>query len=88
MTRTFKISGIKYCIEPEDVGLNEDDYALRSDYLAACEQEIDGILETLPDELTVTLGEDSDGDLEDDLADAISDATGWLVEGFNYEEVE
>ena len=25
----YKVSGIVYCIEPEDVGLNEDDFAQR-----------------------------------------------------------
>lgn len=83
----YKVSGIVYCIEPEDVGLNEDDFALRSDYLKACDDEIDGILEELPSELIIDLGDDSDGDLEDDLAEAISDETGWLIEGFNYEEL-
>ncbi len=84
----YKVSGIVYCIEPEDVDLSEDDFALRSDYLKACDDEIDGILEGLPSELIIDLGDDSDGDLEDDLAEAISDETGWLVEGFNYEKYE
>ncbi len=85
--RKFIVSDIHYCIEPEDVDLNEDDYALRSDYIEACEKEIDRIVDSLPDEITVTLNNETDENIDDDLANAISDKTGWLVGAFSYEEV-
>ena len=86
----YRVFNIDYCIEPEDLEINEDDYALRSDYLRDCENVIDGILEDLPDELFLELDfwEEECFDTEEELADAISDITGWLVNSFDYEKVE
>ena len=46
----------------------------------------DGIVSTemnLPDEMIVEV--DGIIDIESEVADAISDKTGWCVEGYNYE---
>lgn len=48
--------------------------------------ESDGIVHTdldLPTEMTLTI--DNSNDVETLISDAISDKTGWCVEGFNYE---
>jgi predicted Abi (CAAX) family protease len=45
----------------------------------------DGETVELPQELTLELDDDADPSLE--LADAISDKTGWLVNGFQFEVV-
>jgi len=87
---TYRLYNINYCIEPEDLELNEDDYALRSDYLHDCENEIDGILEDLPDEMFITVDEENftPDELEDVFSDHISDETGWLVYDYDYEKEE
>lgn len=46
----------------------------------------DGIVSpemNLPDEMTLVI--DGSLDVESEIADAISDKTGWCVEGYNYE---
>ena len=48
--------------------------------------ESDGEINTdldLPTEMIIDLGEDVD--IEDEIADIISDKTGWCVEAYNYE---
>ena len=48
--------------------------------------ESDGIVHTdldLPSEMTLVI--DGSLDVESEIADAISDKTGWCVEGYNYE---
>ena len=86
----YRVFNIDYCIEPEDLELNEDDYALRSDYLRDCENEIDGILEDLPDELFLEVDDEEValGHTEEILSDMISEETGWLIYGYDYEKVE
>ena len=84
----YRVFNIDYCIEPEDLEINEADYALRSDYLRDCENVIDGIIEDLPDEIFFEVDDYEPCDLEEELADAISDRTGWLVNGFDYEKVK
>ena len=68
----YYITNINYCIENED----------------CTEKEREEIVKTLPTELIVELGPYSDFDVESDLAEFISDETGWLIEGFNYREIE
>lgn len=86
---TYRVFNINYSIEPEDIiYINEDDYALRSDYIQACEDEVNSIIDDLPTEIEVKIDDDFDGDLDDELSDAISDVTGWLVEGFDYEKLK
>lgn len=92
-SKKYKVKNISYHITPEDVDLDEDDFALRSDYLAACTNKINEIIENLPSELIVSVsGEDfdtgTDDELDDILTDIVSDETGFLVESFEYDEVD
>ncbi len=86
----YKITEIEYDIEPEDVedGIDEDDYALNSDFVKACEDKVDEILETLPVEIKVMTTKDflEESDLQEFLAEEITDRTGWLVKSFKYEK--
>lgn len=86
---TYRLFDIDYCIEPEDLELNEEDYALRSDYLRDCENEIDRILEDLPNEMFITIDEENftPDELDDVFSDHISDETGWLIKSYRYEKV-
>ena len=48
--------------------------------------ESDGVIHTdldLPNEMTLII--EGDVDIEDEIANVISDTTGWCVEGYNYE---
>ena len=87
----YKVTNINYNIEPEDMAdeFDEDDFALRSDYIAECEKRIEEIEENLPSEMTVEIDDKTDADdVDDEISDIISDKTGWLVSGFNFEKVE
>jgi len=92
----YKVTNISYYIGHEDVSddLDEEDFALRSDYIEECDNRIAEIEESLPTEMIVDVSDDPDSfmrvfniDLRDEIMDAISDKTGWLVNGFDYEEV-
>lgn len=85
----YKVTNISYYIGHEDVSddLDEEDFALRSDYIEECDNRIAEIEESLPAEMIVEVPDDPDIDLDDEIMDAISDKTGWLVNGFDYEEV-
>ena len=53
---TYRVFNINYSIEPEDIiYINEDDYALRSDYIQACEDEVNSIIDDLPTEIEVKI---------------------------------
>jgi len=90
----YRVFNIDYCIEPDDVGLNEEDYAMRSDYLRDCENEIEIILEELPAEYFFEIDEKDYKrkldiyDIEEILSNRISDESGWLVYDYEYEKVE
>ena len=86
----YKITNIRYYIGHEDVAdeFDEEDFALRSDYIEECDNRIAEIEENLPTEMIVELPDDPDIDLDDEITEAISDKTGWLVSGYDYEEVE
>lgn len=48
--------------------------------------ESDGVIHTdldLPNEMTLVI--EGDVDIEDEIANVISDNTGWCVQGYNYE---
>lgn len=97
----YKVTNIKYNIEPEDVsdeadeffGIEEDEeiedhYIFQNNYDKKCEEIIDGIFEKLPSEMIVEIDDDTDADDVDDvISDVISDKTGWLIESFNFEPV-
>lgn len=87
----YKVTNINYNIEQEDVAdeFDENDFALRSDYIAECEKRIEEIEENLPSEMTVEIDDETDAeDIDDKISDIISDKTEWLVSGFNFEKVE
>ena len=75
----MKITNIKYFIEYYDiVDIVPEDFALYSDYAEACDKAIAEIEEGLPNEIEVP-----DDSTEEDIADFISDETGWLVESYS-----
>lgn len=89
MIGKIRIKQIEYNIEPEDIrDIEEDDYALRSDYIKECENRVDEILESLPSEITVSTDKifTKELDLQEFLAEEITDRTGWLVKSFEYEK--
>lgn len=81
----YDVYGIAYAIGIEDVveQFDEEEYALASDYNAACEDRIAEIEEALPASLVVEIDE-SEENQEDAIADAITKITGWLCESFMY----
>ena len=95
---TFKVWNIDFAVEDEDVeGIlydeltagNDDVYEdIDFDY-ETIENKRKEIIDKLPAEMRIEVdGFESDWDLEDKLADAISEETGWLVNGFNYELID
>jgi len=86
----YKITEIEYDIEPEDFQdeIDESDYALRSDFIKDCESLMEDKLESQPSEMEVELDDEfgDEQDIQDKLADEISDRTGWLVKSFKYEK--
>jgi hypothetical protein len=87
---TYEITQIEYCIEEENLELNENDYENYDDYEKACEDLIAEIESELPSRIVVDFDFDDDDDEEDieyALCDYITDMTGWLVNNFCYEEV-
>lgn len=86
----YRVAGIEYSIEPEDVmdEFDEDSFALRSDLIEACENRIDEILENLPSEMVVEIEDyEEDEDIDDAICDAVSERTGWLVKGLSYQKL-
>jgi hypothetical protein len=87
---TVKTTHIDYCVEEEDVCWQFDnDAELEEDseeYYDAIHSTIEQIKESLPQEITLNIDCDED-DLDDMVCDAISEQTGWLINGFEYEIV-
>lgn len=84
MVYTVKCTNIRYSVTDEDVicGLppnaSEDEIA----------KEIEFVKQDLPDEVTLKLEADSKEEITADyVADELSEQTGWLNEGFDYEIV-
>ena len=63
-----------------DYDIEEDDYEDLDQY--------NEILHGLPDEMTLTVLVEAGEDLTELLADEITDATGWLINSFNYMVIE
>jgi len=84
----IKVTSVDYCIEEEDVCWQFDNQAdLEEDsdeYYDAIHQEIKRIKESLPQTMLLEIGCDKT-DLEDMVVDAISNETGWLINGCTYE---
>ena len=91
----YRVYNIDYCIEPEDLEINEDDFDKmvdENDFDDFIEEKMNEILEDLPDEIFVDFVDDGvyedELEFEGRLADAVSDLTGWLVSSFEYEKVK
>jgi len=82
----IKVTFVDYCIDWEDIDSNfdvpedMDDEDLEEWY----EIKIDEIKQSLPQELELEI-ECEEEDLEDLIADTISEETGWLNNSFTYE---
>ena len=68
-----KITNIIYDLDSDGIDLAYDED----------QKEIKEIEKKLPKEMTLELPDDCD--VEDEIADIISDKTGWCVQGYNYE---
>ena len=79
-------TNIKWAVEAEDVCDNLPENATDEDI----EKEIAFVKQDLPDVVVLTLDDDwADEDEEQDIiAAALSDATGWLHEGFEYKIIK
>ena len=87
---TVKVTNIDYCIEEEDV-CDEiaDDVSIEEDseeYYEAIQNKIKEIKADLPQTFTFTF-ECAEDELDDLIAEEISDETGWLVNSFEKEIV-
>ena len=90
MVKYFRVktTHIDYCIEEEDV--MEDiceDASIEEDseeFYDAIDAEIKRIKSELPQHLELEI-ECEEEDLDDMVCDAISEETGWLVNGFTYD---
>lgn len=82
------VTSVDYCVEDEDVwwqfdndqGLEEDS----EEYYNAIQDEIARIKSELPQSMELEVECEPDY-LDDMVADAISDETGWLVNSFTYD---
>lgn len=81
MTKLYKLlaTNIDYCVEEEDVIDLVD-----SDDEIEIENKINEIKSSLPQALEIECECESD-ELDDEIADAISNKTGWLINSFDYE---
>jgi len=82
-----KTTSIDYCVEYEDIfeGYWPEDQEWTDEQF---EEKIDEIKASLPQELDLEFYDCEREDLDDLVCDAISDATGWLVNSFDYDIVE
>lgn len=76
----IKVTSVDYCVEDEDV----IDYVSEDPTDEEIENKIAEIKATLPQELDLEITCEPE-DLEDQIADAISEETGWLNNSFTYE---
>jgi hypothetical protein len=87
----IKVTSVDYYVTYEDIEFDpydtafEDDTTIEANEKKA-DQMIDDIKASLPQELELEITCDPE-DLEDQIADAISDETGWLNNSFTYEIV-
>lgn len=86
-----KTTSVDYCVEEEDVcekicedaSIEEDS----EEFYDAIHAEIKRVKESLPQHLELEIECDPE-DLDDMVCDAISEETGWLVNGFAYDIIE
>ena len=79
----LKTTSIDYCVETEDLWFLDNVEDLTDEDF---DREIKRIKGELPQELELEITCEPE-DLEDCIADAISEEIGWLVESFSYEIV-
>ena len=86
----IKVTSVDYCVEAEDVCQEFDnDPTLEEDseeYYDAINAKIAKIKASLPQTMDLEICCDPE-DLEDQIADAISEETGWLNNSFTYDIV-
>ena len=86
----IKVTSVDYCVEEEDVCTEIDnDPEIEEDseeYYDAIHKRIAEIKAELPQELDLEITCEPE-DLEDEIADAISDETDWLNNSFTYDVV-
>lgn len=83
MEKLYKIktNQIEYCVEGDDLWFLDDAEDLTDE---GFDREIKRIKSELPQELELEITCEPE-DLEDCIADVISEEVGWLVESFSYE---
>jgi len=90
-TYKIKVTSVDYCVEKEDVCEKIcEDVTIEEDseeFYDAIHEEIERVKTSLPQELELEI-ECEPEDLEDQIADAISEETGWLNNSFTYEIVK
>ena len=85
----IKVTSVDYYIGYEDLAFDPFDTCFEENIDAAvrkADEEIESIKANLPQELDLEITCDPD-DLEDMIADAISEETGWLNNSFTYDIV-
>lgn len=85
MTTKVKCFNIKWAVEAEDVCDNLPENATDEDI----EKEIALVKQGLPDEVVLTLPIEweTEDEAEQIISDALSEETGWLHEGFDFDVV-
>ena len=87
----IKVTSVDYCVEDEDVCQEVDnDPEIEEDseeYYNAIELLIKTTKASLPQTLELEI-ECEPEDLDEEVCDAVSEETGWLVNGLTYEIVE
>ena len=63
--------------------VNEEDLASNSNF-----KSIDDLHNSLPKEVTIDIDDEIKSEIDEIIVNAISDQTGWLVEGFNWKVEE
>ena len=78
----IKVTSVDYCVEEEDLDLQ--DYGEDAEDPDIIDHEIKKIKSLLPQTLELEI-ECEPEDLDDQIADAISEETGWLNNSFTYD---
>ncbi len=88
----YLITNIDLKVFMEDVvdKVDEDDFALPSDYITACEEQMEILEESVPKWLVVELNEtfDSETPLKDAIEDKIYEKLGFWTKGFDFQEFD
>lgn len=87
-----KTTHIDYCVEEEDIcetfeEMHPEVEVDSDEYWEAIDTEINRLKNNLPQTLELEI-ECEEEDLDDEVGEAISEETGWLVNGFTYNIIE